>query len=269
LAEYLRLTDKMRSAMGIKTIGSIDVNSKQRARRRKEQNCMHNHDKRRRQGAKPRAEYEAGSLSRTKPWEKRRISRRTWFRQRKLEKMAAELGTSPSAITPTPKPRALGTNPRSLGTNPRALGTNPRAKVRKAAASGPAPTGMAQVRQQSTVSGLLTDQCHASRKKDANQSLPGTAGTDALRLGRERHVPCGTNETADGVVPRGKIPWTTPELVEIQVTPEERAALERSPVYVAPSEIGGLVPEEPLPTLAWGEPMPWLMPGGGCENEPT
>jgi hypothetical protein len=97
LAQYLRLTDKMRSAMGIKTIGSIDVSSQQRARRRKEQDRRNKQNKRKARGAKSRAEYEAHSLTHTKPWEKESISRRTWFRRRKA---AARLGTSPRNITP-------------------------------------------------------------------------------------------------------------------------------------------------------------------------
>jgi hypothetical protein len=39
------------------------------------------------------------------------------------------------------------------------------------------------------------------------------------------------------------IPWTTPQLVEIRVTLEQRAELERSPAYVAPGEVA-LVPED-------------------------
>jgi hypothetical protein len=38
---------------------------------------------RRRKGVKPRAQYEAASLSRQRPWEAQGISRRTWERRRK------------------------------------------------------------------------------------------------------------------------------------------------------------------------------------------
>ena len=83
LGQYLRLTDRTRSGLRIKTIGSMDVNSKQRARRRKKDNRMHNQNKRRLRGAKSRAEYEANSRTRTKPWERERISRRMWYYRRK------------------------------------------------------------------------------------------------------------------------------------------------------------------------------------------
>lgn len=39
-------------------------------------------DKRRKAGAKPRAEYEAKSINRTKPWLEAGISRATWYRNR-------------------------------------------------------------------------------------------------------------------------------------------------------------------------------------------
>jgi hypothetical protein len=177
LGQYLRLTDKERSELGIKTIGSIDVNSKQRARRRKEQKRMDDQNRRRMRGAKSRAEYEANSRTRTKPWEKERISRRMWYYRRKKAGAGGD-GTSPRTINPTLaiaqvrgqstltlKPRAFGTNPRAMGTNPRALGTNPRAKVTKADALTSPPTGIAQVQGQSTVSGLSLDLCNPREKK--------------------------------------------------------------------------------------------------------
>jgi hypothetical protein len=83
LGQYLRLTDKMRSELRIKTIGSMNVNSKQRARRRKEQRRRYNRNERRLRGVKPRAEYEANSRTRTKPWERERISRRMWYYRKK------------------------------------------------------------------------------------------------------------------------------------------------------------------------------------------
>jgi hypothetical protein len=55
----------------------------------------------------------------------------------------------------------------------------------------------------------------------------------------------GANGGANGEQ-RGKIPWTTPRLVEIEVTPEERAALERSPAFVQPGDVA-LVPGDYAP----------------------
>jgi hypothetical protein len=84
LAKYLHLTDKMRTELQIRTIGSVDVSKQQRARRRKEQKRAHKQVKRRKQGIKPRAEYlAANSISRLQPWKAEGISRRTWYYRRK------------------------------------------------------------------------------------------------------------------------------------------------------------------------------------------
>jgi hypothetical protein len=83
LGRYLRLTDSMRSALGIRTIGSIDVSKEQRAARRKEQKRRDKENRRRAQGIQSRTEYLSNSLARTKPWEKEHISRQTWYRRRK------------------------------------------------------------------------------------------------------------------------------------------------------------------------------------------
>jgi hypothetical protein len=47
----------------------------------------------------------------------------------------------------------------------------------------------------------------------------------------------------------GKIPWTMPRLVEVQVTPAERADLERLPSFVAPADVA-LIPQP-------ADPAPW------------
>jgi hypothetical protein len=84
LGKYLHLTDKMRTELQIRTIGSVDVSKQQRARRRKEQKRAHKQVKRRKQCIKPRAEYlVANSISRLQPWKAEGISRRTWYYRRK------------------------------------------------------------------------------------------------------------------------------------------------------------------------------------------
>jgi hypothetical protein len=50
---------------------------------RKARNRQAKRDKRRKQGAKPRAEYVATSAERTKPSQAEGISRRTWYRRRR------------------------------------------------------------------------------------------------------------------------------------------------------------------------------------------
>jgi hypothetical protein len=80
VAAPLGLKDAMRTALGINTIGSVDVSSRQRAVRRKKRNRMHNQAKRRARGARPRAEYLAETAARPRPWEAEGISRATWYR---------------------------------------------------------------------------------------------------------------------------------------------------------------------------------------------
>jgi len=83
LARWLGLTYEVREKIGITTIGSIDVNKNERWARRKEQNRLSKERRRRDQGAEPRPEYLAKSLSRTRPWQAQGISRRTWERRRR------------------------------------------------------------------------------------------------------------------------------------------------------------------------------------------
>ena len=84
LAKFLHLSDKMRSELQIRTIGSVDVSKQQRARRRREQKRAQKQINRRRQGVKSRAEYlAANSVSRSQPWKAEGISRRTWYYRRK------------------------------------------------------------------------------------------------------------------------------------------------------------------------------------------
>jgi hypothetical protein len=86
-AAQLRLSYEERSRLHITTIGSFDVNKRERAKLRKQRKRIRDRDrqarKRAERGALPRAEYLARSLSRTKPWKPSGIKRRTWERRRR------------------------------------------------------------------------------------------------------------------------------------------------------------------------------------------
>jgi hypothetical protein len=82
LGEYLRLSDEMRTALGIRTIGAHDVSRRQRTLRRKQRRRERERRRRIERGARP----QALSLSRTKPWEGEGISRRTWYRRERAQK---------------------------------------------------------------------------------------------------------------------------------------------------------------------------------------
>jgi hypothetical protein len=99
LGEYLRLTDAERTAWGIRTIGAHDVSRRQRnecrKRKARERKARHRQER----GATPHAR----SLSRTRPWEARGLSRATWYRlQRREAAVAHETNeTDSSAISET------------------------------------------------------------------------------------------------------------------------------------------------------------------------
>ena len=81
LARRLNLHEAERQRLRITTIGAVDVDKAQRIHRRKEAKRRAMAAARRAKGATPRAEYEAKSLSRARPWEAAGISRRTWYRR--------------------------------------------------------------------------------------------------------------------------------------------------------------------------------------------
>jgi hypothetical protein len=88
--KWLNVSYAERQELGLRTIGAYDMPKKerdklrrQRYRERQRQNDRAYQERRRRaEGAKPRAQYEAESLSRTKPWLAAGVSRATWYRNR-------------------------------------------------------------------------------------------------------------------------------------------------------------------------------------------
>jgi hypothetical protein len=83
IARRLGVTMAERTALKLTTIGAIDCNVRQRARLRDERKRARAIERRRALGAVPRAQYEAESLSRTRPWDAMGISRSTWYRRGK------------------------------------------------------------------------------------------------------------------------------------------------------------------------------------------
>ena len=83
LAWRVRLTIEERTTLGITTIGAIDRGKAARTRRRTERERQRKANGRRAAGMKPRAEYEANALERTKPWLEHGLSRASWYRQKR------------------------------------------------------------------------------------------------------------------------------------------------------------------------------------------
>lgn len=101
-ARRLRLSYAERTRLKITTIGSYDLDKRQRTLRRKarkrERDRLRDAAKRAAAGAVSRAEYlVTHSLSRERPWETEGISRRTWYRRQ----MAVGTGCSPSSVSTT------------------------------------------------------------------------------------------------------------------------------------------------------------------------
>lgn len=92
LGKRLNLVEVDRTRLRITTIGAVDVDKAGRQARRKERARLRDEQRRRSAGATSRAEYEAKSISKARPWEALGMSRRTWYR---LGKPTA--GTSPCA----------------------------------------------------------------------------------------------------------------------------------------------------------------------------
>jgi hypothetical protein len=80
LAQRLHLTETERTRLKITTIGAVDVSKEERATRRKLRKRFYLHARRRKAGAKLRVDYEANSISRSKPWERLGMSRASWYR---------------------------------------------------------------------------------------------------------------------------------------------------------------------------------------------
>jgi len=78
----LRVTAAERDACRLRTIGAIDQTKEQRAQVAKQRKRERDQERRRAQGAKPRAQYEITATATTKPWVAQGISRRTWYRRR-------------------------------------------------------------------------------------------------------------------------------------------------------------------------------------------
>jgi hypothetical protein len=82
VAARLQVTEADRRRLRLTTIGAIDRSKAERLADRKQRKRQADRASRRAQGAKPRAEYEAASITRARPWDAIGVSRRTWYRRR-------------------------------------------------------------------------------------------------------------------------------------------------------------------------------------------
>ena len=109
LGRFLMVSYADRERLGLTTIGSYNVGQLGRAELRKLKKRLAKERQRRARGMLLRADYEAQSLSRTKPWQHLGISRRQWYRKRRS---AHGTGVAPAVFLnggPKPVP-LLGSN---------------------------------------------------------------------------------------------------------------------------------------------------------------
>ena len=99
---WLRLSDAMRTFLGICTIGSFDVSKRQRALRKRERSRARKEMKRRAAGQKSRVEFLATAKSQRQPWKAEGISRRTWYRRRGVAQVRPHRPLSPCGTGPAP-----------------------------------------------------------------------------------------------------------------------------------------------------------------------
>jgi hypothetical protein len=83
LGEALELSNAERTERRIRTIRPNDLSWDEVQLRRKEKDKMAATKRRRANGARPRAEYEANSLSQAEPWKLVNMTRSTWYRHGK------------------------------------------------------------------------------------------------------------------------------------------------------------------------------------------
>ena len=88
LGKLLRFTGAEWKRLRVRTIAPIDLTAQERRQDSQIRNRMKVRAERRNAGMKPRAEYVANSLSKTKPWEALGMSRRDWYRKGKPQTLA-------------------------------------------------------------------------------------------------------------------------------------------------------------------------------------
>ncbi len=85
VGRMLGITFEKRKELGLKTIGCCDMTTEERklktAKERLTKERERQANKRQSQGRKPRAEYEAGSLTALKPWIDQGISKSAWYKR--------------------------------------------------------------------------------------------------------------------------------------------------------------------------------------------
>jgi hypothetical protein len=104
LGARLNLTNAERQRLRIRTIGAVDKTKAERLaeckERKRKADRLRRQQRRRTTGARPRAEYEANSLSRSKPWAALGMSRAAWYRAGKPTTPGETVATPETSASP-------------------------------------------------------------------------------------------------------------------------------------------------------------------------
>jgi hypothetical protein len=100
VGQLIGLTKEQRRNLDIRLIYAIDETAEERVALKLERRRRRKRDAARAKGSVPRAEYEADSAERNKPWVKLGMSRRSWYRKGKpmIEANEAGTGTGPHTL---------------------------------------------------------------------------------------------------------------------------------------------------------------------------
>jgi hypothetical protein len=98
LGKRLHLTEAERAFLLITTIVPCDLKPAERKRVRATKRQQRRTQRRRAKNIKPRAQYLAESLSRTRPWLAEGVSRSTWERRRKAARQTRDASVAPSNL---------------------------------------------------------------------------------------------------------------------------------------------------------------------------
>lgn len=132
MANRIGLSLADREMLEVRTIGAVGITKRQRKALQKEKRCQRDTKRRRDNGAKPRAEYEAQSISRAEPWKAEGISRATYYRRRKH---GVETSPHHVSILDITRCAVVSSNPRS------------RRDALRAGPNGPRPDGLRRSEQ--------------------------------------------------------------------------------------------------------------------------
>ena len=102
LGRKIGLTNSIRTELKITTILPIDVTATELSKRSKDRKAIQRRDARRKNGAKPRSEWEENSIARRKPWITLGVSRATWYRMRKINP-SDETNVVPTMLSLSPE----------------------------------------------------------------------------------------------------------------------------------------------------------------------